>query len=66
MTDVTLESFERLGVAFGRDLDAAVRQISHPAMQPLAGGGFLGKETKPDALNTSADDVAPCETQDRV
>ena len=66
MPDVTLESLERLGVAFGRDLDAAVGQISHPAMQPFASRRFLGKETKPDALNTSADDVAPCEPQDRV
>ena len=64
--DVTFESFERVGVALGRDLDAAVGEIPHPAVQPFVSGRFLGKETKPDALNTSTDDVASRESQGRL
>ena len=56
---VALEPLERLRVAFGGDLDAAVRQIPDPAVQPLAGGGRLGEEAEADALHAPADQISP-------
>ena len=34
VADRALEPFDRLGLAFGGRLDAAVGQVAHPAVQP--------------------------------
>src|SRR5262245_27678367 len=55
MAQLTLESIHRVGFAFGRGLDAAVRQIPHPAVQSLAASCSLGEESVADALYATAD-----------
>src|SRR5262245_46542113 len=61
VTHLTFESRDGLAVAFRANLHAPVRQIRHPAVQPLASRDRLGEIPKADSLHPSDDDVAPSE-----
>jgi len=54
-----LEPFERVGVAFGGNLYAAVGHVFHPAEDPLACRGGLGEISEANALHTAANHVSP-------
>src|SRR5690348_16564465 len=57
--NVALEPVDRFGIAFGHDLDAAVGEVPHPAVQAFAARGVFGEEPEADALHASGDRVAP-------
>src|SRR5687767_13423940 len=46
---------DRLGLAFDKRFDAAVRQVSHPAGHAFAVGDVLGEPAESDALDPPAD-----------
>ena len=54
-----LEPFERVGVAFGGDLDTAVGHVFHPAEDPLAYRGGLCEISEANALYAAANHVSP-------
>src|SRR5262249_31743216 len=64
VSDLTLEPLERVRVAFRGDLNPAVAEIPHPAVQPLAGGHRLGEEPEADPLDTSSNHVPARPTHD--
>ena len=45
------ESLQRIGVAFGDDLDAAVMLVADVALNALALRGILDEKPEPDALD---------------
>ena len=53
-----LESLDRLGLAFGLRLDAAVGQIADPAVQPLMRRGGFGEPAEADALHAACDQIS--------
>src|SRR5688572_28478036 len=55
--DVTLEPFERVCLAFRGDFHAAIRQVAHPTMQPLAARRCPCEDPEADSLNAAADQV---------
>jgi hypothetical protein len=58
VANVPLESIDRFRVALGRDLDATVGQVPHPAVQAFAPRCILGEKPEADALNAPADRVS--------
>jgi hypothetical protein len=58
MTDRMLEPRDRIRVAFGRRFDAAIRQITDPAVQSFALRHRLGKESEADALDAAAHEIS--------
>ncbi len=61
-----LESFDRIGVAFGGDLDAAIRQVAHPAGHRFALGRPDSEEAEADPLHASGDEIAARDPQGSV
>jgi hypothetical protein len=57
--EVVLEAFDAFGASFGEDFDAAVIEVANVADDLMTRGDPLREETKPDALNLTADDVVP-------
>ena len=57
MTDRSLETLDCVRFTFRERLDAAVRQISHPAVQSFALSHRVGEESEPDALHATAHEV---------
>src|SRR5215213_921173 len=56
VSDAPLESRERFGFPFGANLEATVRQVANPAVEPFPRRGVAGEESKPHTLNSAADD----------
>src|SRR2546423_10216183 len=55
VADGALEPLERFGIAFSRDLDAAIGQVAYPAVKSFARAGRFGEKSEANALNASAD-----------
>jgi len=58
VTDRMLESRDRVRLAFGQRLDAAIRQIADPAVQSFALRHRLGEKTEADALDAAAHEIS--------
>jgi hypothetical protein len=54
-----LEPLQRLHVALGDDLDAAVVLVAHVPLNAFALRGVLYEESEPDALHAAFHDVPP-------
>ena len=55
--DLTLETFERLCLTLGLDLDSPVGDVADPAVHSLMNGRGLREEPEPDSLDAAADEV---------
>ena len=54
-----LKSVERLGFAFGHNLDATIGEISHPTVKTLTSSSGAREKPEPDSLNAADDQVVP-------
>ena len=60
-----LEPLDRLGLAFGRRLDASVGQVAHPPVQAFARRRRLCEIAEADALDAAADEYRQATRTDR-
>ena len=60
------EPGQRVGVAFGFDLDAAVGQIADVSVQAFAAPGVEREEAVADALHAARDHIAPRRPHRRI
>src|SRR5262245_40225094 len=58
MADRVLEPRDRVRVAFGQRLDAAVRQIADPAVQSFALRHRLREKSEADALDAAVHEIS--------
>jgi len=57
MTDVSLETLQRVTLPFRLNLDGTVGQVADPAVQAFDNSTSVHEVTEADALHTTADDV---------
>src|SRR5437763_17036554 len=62
----TLEPIHRVGLAFGRHIDAAVGQVADPPVDPFAHRRRFREEPESDALHAAADDISTRDAHLRI
>jgi hypothetical protein len=58
----SIEPLDGLGIALDFDLDATVRQIAYPSVEPFASRRSFGEKAETDALNAAADEIPSRDT----
>ena len=64
MSEAKLEAIERLAIALDGCLDAAVREIPDPTVQPFPLGGFRNEKPETNTLDPSIHEVPTSQSHD--